>query len=254
MAVSNDFLIAVRRILNETRQDRHCRPMLEKRDTDVLVPFLGCSTPTYLFLGACPVGYDLEGVPRKADEYIDFATSYFGRDDTDKAPFVQCLPFTANHHEDYTTFGQVAMVANIVPVPAERSSEVTVPLLEACWPRLANLILAVKPKLLLCHGSAAWKFLAGLEEGHEAVFTDLPESHRLALKDVYQKVPGNQLPFKTGLRELEGAPTWILPLPNLGKSAPARADREKGEQGLAQARRLLYDQPSRSRIRVRRPG
>ncbi len=227
MSQTDPVTRALRRILNETRQDRVCRSLLEKRDSPILFPFLGSRQPTYFFLGACPVGYDEEGVPEKADEYLEFATGYFERDDTDKGPFVHYLPFTANHHEDYAVFGQVSALANLVPIPARRTSELQSPMLDQCWPRCQQLVEAVGPKLVLCHGATTWKYLAGLEENREAIFSQLPDSHRKPLKEVYAQLEGAALPFKSAWKGSERE-YWFLPLPHLGKSAPGKFEREKG--------------------------
>ncbi len=73
------FVDGIRRVLNETRQDRICREYIG--ESKILVPFLGSEEPYYLFLGSGPVAYDLEDVPESSNDYLEFAHSYFSRDE-----------------------------------------------------------------------------------------------------------------------------------------------------------------------------
>jgi hypothetical protein len=246
-----DFVDAIRRVLNETRQDRVCRDYLG--ESKVLVPFLGSEKPYYLFLGAGPVGYDLEAVPEGSDDYLEFAQSYFSRNDRDKAPFVHFLPFTANLSEDYQIFGEAASVVNISPIPVEKSSQITPDLLASCWARARTLITLLRPKVVMCHGSTAWKFLAGLENGSQPQLISIPASHKVPLAQLYKKTVGSDLPFRSKLVDSDsGFEPIFLPLPSLGKSAPSKLSKEAGEEGLAKARRMLRGKATGLRIRVRK--
>ena len=161
-----------------------------KRGTPALVPYLGSATPTYFFLGTSPAGVDITQTPTSAEDYIEWAGSYYALPDTDKASFQSYLPYTANNTGNYEAFGQVATVAHIVPIVTARSGEVTMSLVKTCWPRMKGVVQSLQPKIVLIHGSLAWKFLAGLEDGLEPQLLDLPEHLRANVSDIYDKVEG----------------------------------------------------------------
>lgn len=239
------LLESIRKILNETRQDRVCRPLASKQEE--LIPFLGSTEPVYFFLGLNPAGLEVGPVPTSAEEFIEFARGYFK---TEQPEFSAYLPYTANRSGDYATFGQVATAGYLVPIPTRRSSEIPYAMAVSCWPRAVTLLEALRPKLLLCHGSAVWKLLAGLENGEEPRLQGLPESHRLPLKELYAKLQAERLPFEAGLAG--GQRLWVLPLPHLGGAGPSKAVREKAEAAADLARRSMHGKPAGGRIRVRR--
>lgn len=256
MAYSAELIEAIRRGLNETRQDRICRPLLSKQANPVILPFLGTLQPAYFFLGVNPAGYDIDEAPTAADDYIEWATSYFDREKSDKGSFAGYLPLAANHSGDYAAFGQSACVVPLVPVLTQRSSEVTAPLARACWPRTRRLVEAVKPNLVLVHGALAWKFLTGQDE-ESPVFSEVPETHRQGIPEIYQKVEAEKLPFQSAL---DGFPAdyrpWIVPLSHLGGTGGGKDIRKKAEQAVQAARRALSGgavSQAGGRIRVRRP-
>lgn len=115
MTTSPEFLEAIRKVLNETRQDRNCRAFLQKRPQAAIVPYLGNSRPAYFFLGVNPSGCDIEQAPGQADDYIDFASQYFAQADSDKASFAGYLPYTANHSGDYEALGKLRAVRSWCP-------------------------------------------------------------------------------------------------------------------------------------------
>ena len=256
MKYSADFLEAIRKILNETRQDRLCRPFLAKRPQVEILPFLGSTHPAYFFLGVNPAGYDISKAPSQAEDYIDYASRYFERADNDKASFTGYLPYAANHSGDYAAFGQAACAAYLVPILTQRSSEVTAPLVRACWPRSRRLLECVKPNLILVHGSLAWKFLTGQDE-ESSVFTAVPDSHRQGVPEIYDKVEADKLPFQTPVEGFDPEyKPWVVVLPHLGGTGGGKDVRKKAEQAVQTARRRLSGGPATTtgtRIRVRRP-
>lgn len=240
MQYSQELLESVRKILNETRQDRTCRAFLAKKQNAPLIPFLGSLTPHYFFLGLCPVGYDIAEAPTNAQEYLDWASGYFGVEQHDRGSFAAYLPYAANHSGDYVAFGEAATVAHMVPIMASRTSEITLPLVRACWPKTMTLVRSLKPKLILCHGSLVWKFLTGQEEGSQPIFLDLPESHRHTIADLYEKLDADRLPFQTRLAEFpDDYKPWIVPLAHLGGAGGGKESRKKGEAAVTRARRAL---------------
>lgn len=262
MKYSNDFLEAIRKILNETRQDRVCRPLLARRGSGEVLPFLGSLHPAYCFLGTNPAGYDLSDAPTQADDYIEYATTYFAQPNTDKASFTGYLPYAANHSGDYPAFGEAACVTYLVPILTQRSSEVTAVHARTCWPRTKRLLDALRPNLLLVHGALAWKFLTGQEE-ETAVLTDVPDSHRQGIPEMYGQLDPDKLPLQCRWEGFEGEyRPWIVPLPHLGGTGAGKELRKKAEQAVQIARRrlsaggTLVAAPAggAARIRVRRPG
>lgn len=254
MAESLSLLKAIRRILNETRQDRVCREYLADSEKP-LVPYLGSKKATYGFLAVAPTGLEEDRFPSQAEEYIDYAGRYFSNDKTDKGPFVHHLPLTRNLSKDYATFGEVSSVSFVVPIPCRRTSEISLPMLEACWPRALTMVNALAPKILFCSGSSLWKLIAGLEENTQPLVKDLPEHLRRPLAEIYQQTQGAQLVVKASFVDLES--NWsplLVPLPHLGRSALSKPHRELAMSALDEVRRRLYSRPSKGRIRVRRPG
>lgn len=257
MKYSTEFLEAIRKILNETRQDRLCRPFLAKRPQAEILPFLGSPQPAYFFLGVNPAGYDVSGAPAQAEDYIDYARGYFDNPKSDKASFTGYLPYAANHSGDYAAFGQVACVAHLVPILTQRSSEVTAPLARACWPRARCLLESIKPNLILIHGSLAWKFLTGQDE-ESTILIDLPEAQRQGIPENYEKLEADKLPFQSAFEGLSpDYKPWVVALPHLGGTGGGKEVRKKAEQAVQIARRRLSGGPVTSaggtRIRVRRP-
>ena len=257
--MSSSLLLSIRKILNETRQDRACRAFLLKRGNPALVPYVGSPTPVYFFLGTSPAGYDIAETPGAAEDYIEWATSYFSSATSDKASFQAHLPYAANHTGDYEAFGQAAAVGHIVPIVTQRSAEVTMPLVKSCWPRTCTLVQSLQPKIILCHGSLAWKFLAGLEEGQENYFLDLPEHLHSGVAEIFDKVEGEKIAFQS---RILGFPDdyrpWIVPLAHLGGASGGKDARRKGEAAVARARRGASGGSAPvsvggARIRVRRP-
>lgn len=258
MNYTPEFLEAIRKILNETRQDRVCRPLLSKRAHGEVLPFLGSLHPAYCFLGVNPAGYDISGAPTQAEEYIEYAAAYFGQPNTDKASFTGYLPYAANHSGDYPAFGEAACVTYLVPILTQRSSEVTPTLARACWPRTRRLIEAMRPNLMLVHGSLAWKFLTGQEED-QAVFQDVPATHRQGVPELFAQLDAEKLPFQSGLEGVDANyRPWIVPLSHLGGTGGGKDVRKKAEQAVQIARRRLSGgtvttSAGATRIRVRRP-
>jgi hypothetical protein len=251
MNYSVEFLEAIRKILNETRQDRLCRPFLAKRPKAEILPFLGSPQPAYFFLGVNPAGYDLSDAPTQAEDYIDYARTYFDKPDNDKASFAGYLPYTANHMGDYSAFGQSSCVTHLVPILTQRSSEVTAPLARACWPRARRLLESIKPNLILIHGSLAWKFLTGQEE-EVTLLTQVPDNQRQGVPEIYEKVEADKLPFQTSVEGLDPEyRPWVVALPHLGGTGGGKEARKKAEQAVQAARRRLSG--TGARIRVRRP-
>lgn len=257
IAVSPELLGAVRRILNETRQDRLCRPLLSKYPGAPLLPFLGSLSPAYFFLGAAPSGYGVAEAPQSADDYIEWARTYFEQTSHDRGSFAAYLPLAANHTGDYSAFGSVSAVAHLVPILTPRSGDVTMPVVRACWPRMRLLIEAVQPKLILCHGSLTWKFLAGLEGG-EPILSELPETHKQGVAEFFETVAAEQLPFRSSFEGLSAEyRPWILPLKHLGGASGSKETRRKAEQAVIKARRLSSSPEAATtsvggRIRIRR--
>lgn len=256
MNYTSDFLDAIRKILNETRQDRVCRPFLAKRSHVEILPFLGSLQPAYCFLGVNPSGYSVTQAPSQAEEYIEYARNYFDAPDSDKGSFAAYLPFAANHSADYSAFGQASCVTHLVPILTQRSSEVTPPIVRACWPRTRKLLEAMRPNLVLVHGSLAWKFLTGQEE-EGPVFLETPATHQQPLPELYQQLEADKLPFQT---LWEGFPEdyrpWIVPLSHLGGTGGSKEARKKADLAVQQARRRLSGGATTAaggRIRVRRP-
>lgn len=250
------LLRAVRRVINETRQDRTCREFLQENDLP-LVPFLGAPEATYGFFSLNPVGLEEKEFPTKAEEFIGAAASYFENEKRDKGPFAHHLPLTANRSKDYRIFGQVSCLAFLVPFPTKRSSEVTVPMAKACWPRALPLLTALKPKILCCSGSGIWKLLAGLaEEGDEPLLTSLPVELRRPLADLFKDdLAADKLVFRSSfVGDDSGYEPILVASPHLGRSALAKERRQKMSVAMEKARGLLYDRPSKGRIRVRRKG
>ena len=247
------FLESIRKILNETRQDRVCRPLLSKRAQVEILPFLGSLSPAYCFLGVNPTGYDISEAPAQAEEYIDYATGYFAAENNDKASFAAYLPYASNHSGDYTEFGQAACVTHIVPILTQRSSEVTASLVRACWPRTRKFLEVLKPQLVLVHGALAWKFLTGQEE--ESAVVQAPSTHLQGVPELYAALEAEKLPFQSTWKDMpEDYQPWIVPLPHLGGTGGGKELRKKGEAAVTQARRRLSSGGSASgRIRVRRP-
>lgn len=257
MNYSPEFLEAIRKILNETRQDRLCRPFLAKRPQAEILPFLGSASPAYFFLGVNPAGYDVSGAPTQAEDYIEYATAYFDNPKSDKGSFSGYLPYTANHSHDYSAFGQGACVTHLVPILTTRSSEVTAPLARACWPRTRRLVESLKPNLILVHGSLAWKFLTGQEE-ESTILMDVPEAQRQGVPEIYEKLEADKLPFQTRFEGIsEEYKPWVVALPHLGGTGGGKDVKKKAEQAVQIARRRLSGGPatvtSGARIRVRRP-
>jgi hypothetical protein len=251
-----ELLDAVRRILNDTRQDRICRPFLAKHPGLPLLPFLGSSAPAFFFLGAAPSGYDIAEAPQSAEDYLEWARSYFEVAAHDRGSFASYLPLAANNTGDYAAFGSVSTVAHLVPMATARSSDVTMPVVRACWPRMRSLLQAIQPKLILCHGSLTWKFLAGLENG-EQVLTDLPSTHKQPVADFFDTVGADQIPFASSFAGLPGEyRPWIVPLKHLGGAGGSKDVKRKAEQAVLKARRAVSSsEPTTSngaRIRVRR--
>ena len=257
MKYSPEYLEAIRKILNETRQDRLCRPFLAKRPQAEILPFLGSASPAYFFLGVNPSGYDVSGAPTQAEDYIEYATAYFDNPKSDKASFTGYLPYTANHSNDYSAFGQAACVTHLVPILTARSSEVTAPLARACWPRSKRLVESLKPNLILVHGSLAWKFLTGQEEDG-TILMDVPEAQRQGIPEIYEKLEADKLPFQTRFEGIsEEYKPWVVALPHLGGTGGGKEVRKKAEHAVQIARRRLSGGPATvtggARIRVRRP-
>ena len=257
MNYSAEFLEAIRKILNETRQDRLCRPFLAKRPKAEILPFLGSPQPAYFFLGVNPAGYDVSDAPSHAEDYIEYARTYFDSATSDKGSFTAYLPYTANHMGDYSAFGQGACVTHLVPILTQRSSEVTAPLIRACWPRARRLLETVKPNLILVHGSLAWKFLTGQEE-ETTILMQVPDAQRQGVPEIYEKVEADKLPFQTAIDGLDPEyKPWIVALPHLGGTGGGKDARKKAEHAVQTARRRLSGGPVTSttgaRIRVRRP-
>lgn len=260
MKHSSEFLEAIRKILNETRQDRLCRPFLAKRAHTEILPYIGSTQPAYFFLGVNPAGYDIQDAPTQAEDYIEYAKSYFDHPDTDKASFTGYLPYTANHSGDYSAFGQTACVAHLVPILTQRSSEVTAPLARACWPRTRLLVGSLRPPLILIHGSLAWKFLTGQDEDH-AILTQVPDLQKQGIPEIYEKLEADKLPFQTTLEGLDPEyRPWVVALPHLGGTGGGKEVRKKAEHAVQIARRRLSGGPvvstaggGTTRIRVRRP-
>jgi len=257
MNYSPEFLEAIRKILNETRQDRMCRPFLAKRPQAEILPFLGSPTPAYFFLGVNPAGYDLSGAPTQAEDYIEYAKGYFDAPNSDKGSFAGYLPYTANHTGNYSAFGEAACVTHLVPILTARSSEVTAPLARACWPRARRLVETLKPNLILVHGSLAWKFLTGQEE-ETTILRDVPDAQRQSVPEIYEKLEADKLPFQTRFEGLgDDYKPWVVALPHLGGTGGGKDVRKKAEQAVQTARRRLSGGPvttaSGNRIRVRRP-
>lgn len=246
------LLRAVRRVLNETRQDRNCRDFLNQKELP-LIPYLGSPEATYGFFSLNPAGLEENEFPAKAEEFMNLAESYFEKEERDKGPFVHHLPLTANRSKDYRIFGQVSCLAFLVPFPTKRSSEVTVPMAKACWPRALPLVAALKPKILCCSGSGLWNLLSGQsEEGDQPLLTRLPQELRMPLADLFKNVEGEQLVFRSGFVDDESGYEPILVIcPHLGRSAIPKDRRVKLAAAMEKARRLLYDRPSKGRIRVR---
>lgn len=256
MSYAPELLEAVRKILNETRQDRLCREYLNTHPSPSgLGPFLGALEPAFMFLGLNPAGYDVAEYPTAAEDYLDFATRYFSLKNTDKASFSAYLPYAAINTSDYATFGEVAMVCHVVPIPTRRSNELPSRLLPPCWGRTLKLLAAVRPKLLLVHGAAVWKFLAGVEEAAGPQLSALPETHRQALNPLIESVEAEKLPFQSGFVEgPEELKPWIVPLPHLGGAGGPKAQREKLDRAVKEARRLMHGPKSGVRVRVRAPS
>ena len=255
MSSTAEFLEAIRKILNETRQDRTCRAFLQKRPQASVVPFLGNPRPAYFFLGVNPAGCDIEQAPSQADDYIDFATHYFSQPQSDKASFAGYLPYTANHSGDYEAFGQTSCVSFVVPIWSARSAEVTAPLARTCWPRTLRLLCAIRPPLILVHGSLAWKMLTGQEE-EGLVLTSTPASHRQGIPELYQQLEADHVPFISAIEGIDpGYTPCIVALPHLGGTGGGKDIRKKAEQAVQQARRRLSAGTSMAtsggRIRVR---
>ncbi len=256
MTTSPEFLEAIRKVLNETRQDRNCRAFLQKRPQAAIVPYLGNSRPAYFFLGVNPSGCDIEQAPGQADDYIDFASQYFAQADSDKASFAGYLPYTANHSGDYEAFGQTSCCSFLVPIWSARSAEVTAPLARACWPRTRRLIEAIRPPLVLIHGSLAWKLLTGQDE-ESLLLVSTPESHRQGIPEMYQQLEADQIPFFSAIEGVD--PEYrpcIVALPHLGGTGGGKDTRRKAEQAVQSARRRLSSGTSTTaaaggRIRVR---
>jgi len=96
-----------------------------------------------------------------------------------------------------------------------------------------------------------WKFLAGLENDAPQRVNNLPKGHQILLPQLYKTVEGSELPFRTSFVGSDSE-TIVLPLPNIGKSAPSKALRSKGEQGLEKARDLLRGKTGGLRVRMRK--
>ena len=256
---NTDLLLSIRKILNETRQDRACRAFLSKRGNPALVPYLGSSTPVYFFLGTSPAGYDIAESPSVAEDYIEWASHYFSSPTSDKASFQSHLPYAANLSGDYEAFGQAAAVGHIVPIVTQRSAEVTMPLVKSCWPRTRTLVQSLQAKIILCHGSLAWKFLTGAEdEGSENHFLDLPEHLHGGVANIYEKVEGEKIAFQTRILGFpEDYRPWVVPLAHLGGASGGKDARKKGEAAVVRARRGASGggpvSAGGARIRVRRP-
>lgn len=253
MGYAPELLEAVRKILNETRQDRLCREYLASHPSPSgLGPFLGSLEPAFLFLGLNPAGYDVAEYPSAAEDYLDFAVRYFKQKNTDKASFAAYLPYAAINTADYETFGEVAMAAHVVPIPTRRANEIPPRLLPPCWARTVKLVAAVRPKLILVHGAAVWKFLAGVEESGGPQLTRVPESHQVALNTLLETVEADKLPFQSGFA---GAPEdfkpWLVALPHLGGAGGPKAQREKLDRAVREARRLMHG--VKAGVRIRKP-
>jgi hypothetical protein len=246
------FLESIRKILNETRQDRVCRPFLAKRSQVEILPFLGSLTPAYCFLGVNPTGYDVSDVPTQAEEYLEYATSYFGAENNDKASFAAYLPYASNHSGDFAEFGQAACVTHLVPILTQRSSEVNAALVRACWPRTRKFLEVLKPSLVLVHGALAWKFLTGQEE--ESAVITAPGTHMQGVPELYAALEAEKIPFQSKWAEMpDDYQPWIVPLPHMGGTGGGKELRKKGEAAVIQARRRLSGGTTSSRIRVRKP-
>lgn len=255
------LLDATRRILNETRQDRICRPLLARQKDVEILPFLGALQPAYFFLGLNPAGYQVAPAPAAAEDYLDYATSYFDNPQTDRASFAPYLPMAANHMADYSAFGQAACVSFLVPIVTPKSSDVPPAVTRACWPRTRRLLDALRPNLILVHGSPAWKFLSGQEAGEEpAPLVEVPDSHRAGLPDIYTRLDADKLPFQS---RWEGLPEeyrpWLVPLLHLGGAGASKEQRKKADAALVEVRRRISSpagvaSAGPNRIRVRRPG
>ncbi|MBI3928194.1 MAG: hypothetical protein HY319_21805 [Armatimonadetes bacterium] len=253
MKYPQELLEAVRKILNETRQDPACRLFLQDKQVPGLLPYLGTHNPMFLFLGLNPAGYTLGEIPTAAADYLDFARGYFSSEESDRGSFAHYLPLTANYSGDYATFGEVSMVTYMVPIPTRRSSEIGEAMVEACWPRLTALLATVRPKLMILHGALVWKFLAGMTDGISRL-QELPQGHGIPLQELYAQMQGPSIPFQTRVQEMpEDFRPWVLPVPHLGKAIPGREFRHKTDEAADRARRLMHGTQGGSRIRVRRP-
>jgi len=260
--MSSELLEAVRKLLNETRQDRVCRAfMARKGGKSGIVPFLGSPEPAYLFLGLNPAGIDIAEPPTGAEDFIEWATGYFAAPNTDRGSFSTYLPLTSNLSGDYSAFGQVSMVTHLVPIQTQRSSEITLPLVKNCWPRVQRLLAVARPKLILCHGSLVWKFLTGLEEGTSPQLLDLPAELRHSVADLYERVEAEKLPFQSRIEGIsDEVRPWFLPLGHLGGAGGGKDVRKKTDLAAARARRLMHAPAEAvatpagpTRIRVRKP-
>jgi uracil-DNA glycosylase len=255
---SPELLLGIRKVLNETKQDKVCRTFCSKRGYSVHIPYLGSSTnPAYFFLGASPAGYDIADSPANAQEYIDWATEYFNDEQHDRASFQPYLPLTSNSTGDYQVFGANCTVAHMVPIVTPKSSDVTPSLIRNCWPRTRLMIEAIRPKLILCHGSATWKFLAGLEEGDERQFCELPEWLHLPISEIYEKVEADKIAFQSSWLGMDSEyRPWVVPLAHLAGATAGKESRKKAELAVAKARRAQTSPEgvvvSGARIRVRK--
>lgn len=191
-------------------------------------------------LGTSPAGYDIAETPGAAEDYIEWATGYFSSATSDKAssgPFA----LRCNHTGDYEAFGQAAAVGHIVPIVTQRSAEVTMlPLLSnRAGPGPALLHRACNPRLFCVTvpwpGSSCW---AGLEEGQENYFLDLPEHLHAGVAEIFDKVEGEKIAFPS---KSWVCPTTIdpriVPLAHLGGASGGKDARRKGEAAVARARR-----------------
>ncbi len=251
MVDSKGLLISLRKILNETKQDPRCRE-LYRRSGGGLLPFVGSLDPVFLFLGLNPAGVTLYEVPSSADEYLEFAKSYFSSDSTDRGSFLRYLPYTANMSGDYATFGEVAMASFLVPISTRKSSEVSDKEAQACWPRYLTLLSVLSPKLIVVHGSMVWNLLSGVKPFSQPQLVDLPPTHRRPLKELYATLEAEVLPFCSKVEGLSEQPAvWWLPVPHLGKAPPGKETRRKCELAAEIARRRMHGRGG-TRVRVRR--
>lgn len=238
--MQSQLVLAIRKILNETKQDKTCRTFCSKRGYSVYLPFLGSTNqPAYCFLGASPAGFDVAESPSHAEDYIEWGTNYFQDEKNDRASVHGYLPYTSNTTNDYQAFGSSSLLIHLVPIVTPKSSDISPSLIRNCWPRTKTLLEAIQPKLIFLHGSSAWKFLIGLEDGDECQLTDLPEYLAHPVADLYDKVEAEKLAFQSRWLGLpDDYRPVIVPLAHLAGSTASKDNKKKAEAAVSRAKRL----------------